>query len=143
MTVPFGPIIAAAATRFEIDPFLIAAVCEHESSFDPWAVRYEQGFYSRYLASMMHLSDTERHGRAFSYGLMQVMGQVAREYGYKGLYLTTLCDPEVGVYYGCLKLSECLKGRPLKDALLRYNGGGDMLYPSRVLPLMDKYSNLV
>lgn len=34
---------------------------------------------------------------ANQWGVMQVMGGVAREVGFKGSFLTELCDPEVGI----------------------------------------------
>jgi soluble lytic murein transglycosylase-like protein len=39
--------IAAAHT---LDPALVCAVIEQESAWNPWAVRYEPGFLSRYVA---------------------------------------------------------------------------------------------
>lgn len=132
------------AAKYSLDPALVAAICEHESQWNPWAMRYEPMFYSRYIAPMLTTgkvkSMTEGAARATSYGLMQVMGQVAREYGFTGQYLTELCDPDVGVDYGCRKLEHCLEvTTDLRVALLAYNGGGNQQYPDMVLPLMAKY----
>lgn len=43
-------------------------------------------------------------GQQASWGLMQVMGAVAREYGYRDSF-TRLCDVSVGLQYGCKHLS--------------------------------------
>ena len=56
----------AAAINAGIDPILVQAVCEHESSWNPWAVRYEPAFYVRYVEAMPGLTDTEKTMRATS-----------------------------------------------------------------------------
>jgi soluble lytic murein transglycosylase-like protein len=124
----------STALNMGINPALVLKICATESSWNPWAIRYEPGFYSRYIEKMTGLTDTEKTMRATSFGLMQVMGQVAREKGFDGKFLVELCDPLNGVTYGCKKLKECLdreKG-DVRSALLRYNGGGDPHYPDRV-----------
>ena len=137
----------SSAIAAGLDPALVMAVIEHESSWNPWAVRYEPAFYARYIASMK-LPETEKTMRATSWGLLQIMGQVAREKGFDDKYLTALCDPINGVVFGCRKLRECVdrerheSGSSTADltaALLRYNGGSDPSYPIIVLGLMDKY----
>jgi len=124
-----------AAGRHGIDPELVAAVIATESSWDAWSVRYEDGFYHRYIDSMTGLTATEKRLRATSFGLMQVMGQTAREFGFSEKWLTQLCSPEMGIEYGCRKLAACLKleNGDVRAGLLRYNGGGDPGYPDRVL----------
>lgn len=125
-----------AAAAHGLDPALVKAVCHHESgNWQPWAIRYEPGFYSRYIEKMAGLSATEKTARAFSYGLMQIMGQTARELGFDGEYLAELLDPVINIEYGCRKLAKCLE-RTYGDvpaALLQYNGGGNPSYPNLVL----------
>ena len=130
----------SAAIAQGLDPALVMAVIEHESSWQPWAVRYEPGFYNTYT-SHMKLPETERTMRATSFGLMQVMGQVAREKGFDGKFLTELLEPVIGVTFGCRKLRECLdkENNAVSAALLRYNGGGNASYPDMVLQFIDKY----
>jgi len=73
------------AAAHALDPALVCAVIEQESAWNPWAVRYEPGFLSRYVAPLYtagKLSATETYTRSMSWGLMQVMGQVAREFGF-------------------------------------------------------------
>lgn len=71
------------------------------------------------------LKDTEWWGQQVSWGLMQVMGGVAREYGLKERFLSILCDPSRGVRYGCLYLAACMKrsNGVMEDALAAYNAG--------------------
>lgn len=45
--------------------------------------------------------DQEWWGQQQSWGLMQVMGAVARELGFRGGYLTQLTDVMTGLNYGC------------------------------------------
>jgi hypothetical protein len=86
-----------AAARQSVWPELICAIVEQESSWDPWALRYEPAFYTRYvepqLARGAIAHEGEARARAFSWGLMQVMGQVAREHGFAVVSLAALCDP--------------------------------------------------
>jgi|HubBroStandDraft_5_1064220.scaffolds.fasta_scaffold02902_4 hypothetical protein len=89
-----------SATRNELDPAIVCAVIEQESAWNPHALRYESAFRARYV-SPLGLSPTEEIARSISWGLMQVMGQVAREYGFAGKFLSELCDPEVGIEIGC------------------------------------------
>lgn len=48
--------------------------------------------------------DQEWWGQRASWGLMQVMGAVARELGYREPYLPELCLPDTNIQYGCLHL---------------------------------------
>lgn len=138
-------IAVTIAKKYGIDAPLVLSVCHHESNWDPWAVRFEPAFFDRYISSMKLLSDTEKTERAFSFGLMQVLGQVAREFGFTGKYLTELCEPAVGIEYGCRKLAKCLKAHngAVTDALLSYNGGAYKEYPEKVLQHYDHYKGVL
>ena len=72
-----------AAETHALWPELVCAIVEQESSWNPWALRYEPEFYEKYVAPQIArgaIDDvTESRARAFSWGLMQVMGQAARE----------------------------------------------------------------
>lgn len=130
-----------AAASHGLDPALVKSICHHESqNWKQWACRYEPGFYGRYIKDMQ-LSVTEKTMRATSFGLMQVMGQVAREFGFAGDFLSELFDPVHNLEYGCRKLVQCMDraNADVKQALLFYNGGGNPRYPDLVLQHMDKY----
>ena len=73
----------AAAPWF--DPALVCAIVEQESSWNTWAMRYEPAFFAKYVAGLYtnnKITASEAYARGFSWGLMQVMGQVAREMGF-------------------------------------------------------------
>lgn len=133
---------AKYAVKYLIDNALICALIEHES--DGWkmyAIRFEPGFYSKYIEQLKGLTATEAYARSFSWGLMQIMGQTARELGFQGKFLAELCDPDIGIDYGCKKLRHCLDRHPNdeKAALLEYNGGSNSNYPNLVLQYRSKY----
>ena len=140
--------IKAAAAKYSLDPQLVASIIWQESRGEPWAVRYEDGFYRRYVEFSTRSqalgyvpSDTlcswasERRMRACSFGLMQLMGQPAREQGCKEPQLTRLLIPAVNLEWGCRFFRWCLnqKGGDVPAALLRYNGGANPTYDDTVL----------
>jgi hypothetical protein len=67
--------------------------------------------------------DAEWWGQQASWGLMQVMGAVARERGFRDADLPGLCVPWVGIYYGVLHLVHLRKRFDGDDMLATYNGG--------------------
>jgi soluble lytic murein transglycosylase-like protein len=129
------------AAKHGLDPAIVAAVCEQESGWSPWAVRFEVGFLHNYVKPANPVSPTTMElMKATSFGLMQVMGLVAMELGWRGYFLTELCDPDIGVDYGCRKLQKCFAthGDP-EPSLRAYNGGGNASYASQVLARVSKY----
>lgn len=68
--------------------------------------------------------DAEWWGQQASWGLMQVMGAVAREMGYAGRHLPGLCQPATGLAVGCIYLSRLVRryGKP-EPAVAAYNAG--------------------
>jgi soluble lytic murein transglycosylase-like protein len=129
-----------------LEPSLVCAVIEQESAWNPWAVRYEPGFLSRYVAPLYtagKLSATEAYTRSMSWGLMQVMGQVAREFGFAADSLPELCEPATGLEFGCRILAKRM-ARARGDAaaaLLAWNGGANPNYPAEVLARTRNYSS--
>ena len=136
---------AAIADEYGLDCALVCAVCHHESeNWNQWAVRYEPAFYTRYIESMKNLTQTEKTMRATSFGLMQVMGQVAREQGFDAKYLTELLDPSKAITQGCKRLKKALdrENGNVPAALLNYNGGGNANYPDLVMKHYGDYTYL-
>ena len=134
------------AAEHDIEPALVCAVIEQESAWNPWAVRYEPGFLSRYVAPLYtagKVSATEAYTRAMSWGLMQVMGQVAREFGFKEASLCELCDPATGIEFGCRILAARLSRArgDVPAALLAWNGGNNANYAAEVLARKRNYSS--
>ncbi len=132
------------AIKYTLDPALVCAVCEQESSWNQWAVRYEPAFFSHYIQPMLNNNTlhtmTEATMRATSFSYMQTMGQVAREMGFSGQFLTQLFDPEVGLDVGCKVLRHKLDAASsVEGGLQLYNGGSDPNYASEVLARVSKY----
>lgn len=129
------------AVQNGLDPAVVCALCEQESAWEPAAIRWEPGFFARYITKQNLTNQTEATARAISWGLMQVMGQVARESGFKGRYLSEMCDPETGITVGCKVFASKLAraGGDLRKALLFWNGGGRPSYADEVLARISKY----
>ena len=133
-----------AAARHDLPPELVCAVCEQESDWDAHAIRYEPAFFDRYVYPMSlkrAISETEARARAFSWGLMQTMGEVAREFGFAGKFLSELCEPGAGLETGCKVLAHKLAVNQgnVERALLAWNGGGNPEYPQEVLARVERY----
>lgn len=124
--------IAHNAETHELPYALIAAVIQVESGGNPWAVRFEPAFYGLiqrggFTAPAGVSRPTEMNARAMSWGLMQIMGQVARERGCKLQYLSQLCNPSDGINWGCRQLAKCrdrfLQRYGWAAVTAAYNGG--------------------
>lgn len=106
------------------DVALFAGWVHAESRWNHYAMRHEPAFLRTYVEPIPGLSPTEKIGRATSWGLLQIMGQTAREFGFTGKYLPELCDPETNLDLACqiLKTRFAIDGN-WDGALARYNGG--------------------
>lgn len=134
-----------AAAAHSLDPALVCAVIEQESSWNTWAMRYEPFFFAKYVATLYtnnKITASEAYARGFSWGLMQVMGQTAREMGFDGTFLSALCDPEQGLAIGCKLLRKKLNAmdNDLTRALLAWNGGANPSYATQVLARRPHYT---
>ncbi len=150
-----------------VDPALVCGLCEVESSWEPWAVKYEEGYRwlwgfgdedaegideghsglivpqssancglnikypkperikdlpeilnDKWEGALLELVEEQ-----ISWGLMQVMGAVARERGLKG-WLTRMLQPEVNLSIG-IKHLQWLEGRwpKTEDIISAWNQG--------------------
>jgi soluble lytic murein transglycosylase-like protein len=144
ISAPLLAIARKAAAAQSLDPALVCAVVEQESAWNPWAMRYEPAFFAKYVAPLFtnnKVTASEAYARGFSWGLMQVMGQVARETGFDGLFLSALCDPEQGLTIGCKVLRkklDAMAGDTLRG-LLAWNGGANAAYATQVLARRAHY----
>lgn len=141
-----------AANKHGLDVMLVAAVCFQESGGDTWASRVEfkrlgKAFASRWkyywrvkeFAKAVNVTEiTETVHQATSWGLMQCMGTVAREHGFKE-DLPKLCKPSVGLEYGCIHLkSKITRWGSIESGLAAYNAGsprkklGSILFVNQV-----------
>ena len=111
-----------------IDVRAIAAVAMTESSGNPFVTRYEEHYTwlvdpEKYAKTNGIQLEQERYFQKTSWGMMQIMGGVAREMGYYGP-LTRLAEPSAGLSWGSKKLALCLrKYGNLTDAVSAYNQG--------------------
>lgn len=130
----------AAAQAHGLDPALVQAVCEQESNWEPWAIRFEPAFKARYVDPQGHPA-TEAVARSISWGLMQCMGEIVRELGFSG-HLASLCEPSVGLEWGCQHLARKLQqaNGDIHKALQLWNGGGNLQYADQVIARMSKYA---
>lgn len=157
-------LIAAQAVAFSLPYNLVHAVVQHESSRDPYAWNPEPPY--RYYVNVVTnqpfrkctpaelasekppadfpsgagARDAEWWGQAASWGLMQVMGAVARELGYKG-HLPGLCDPAAGMKFGCYHLANLRKRYFAQfgwdGVVAAYNAGSPRLLESGLFDNQD------
>lgn len=129
-----------AARKHVLDPALICAVCEQESDWNPWAIRYEPAFQKRYVEPLGLKNQSEIIARAISWGLMQTMLQSVREIGYHD-HAAALCDPFIGLEWGCQLFARKFDaaGSDVPKALQLWNGGGNPLYSQQVMDRVNKY----
>lgn len=148
MTTVFD-LITSTANKYSLDPAIVLALCRVESALDPdawnpepkyryfWDVSKNAPFRLLQHGEIQAKTpppdfpclkgdpDQEWWAQQASWGLMQVMGAVAREHNFHGPYLTAMLRPEVGLEIGCAHLASLLKwssGR-VDSALAAYNGG--------------------
>jgi len=117
--------------KTSLDPDLVRGVISVESSWNSLAMRYEDKYrwlwpgYNQVVAPAGVSFDTEVMQQKTSWGLMQVMGAVAREMGFREKFISRLCNPIVGVRYGCKYLEHMKKNRGWdgEDLISAYNAG--------------------
>ena len=168
---PYTAEIVEYATTHGLRPELIEALVMTESSGVAWAWNPEpkyrwmwdvranrpfRGLLAEEIAAKRPPSDfpclagdpdQEWWAQQASWGLMQIMGAVARELGFKGPYLTALCEPAVNLNLGCLKLAQLMvwsDGHETR-ALAAYNGGkfGNEVPPYRNQAYASKVFNMI
>lgn len=140
--------VTVAATRHGLDSCLLAALVVQESSGDPLAVRHEPRYAYlwdvREWQAFRRLSEEERRSakppedfgapvgvsaatewaqQRTSWGLCQVMGATARQLGFRGRFLSALCEPTLGADYGARYLAGLLERFDAMSALSAYNAG--------------------
>lgn len=116
--------VERASRNFGVDPFLIEAVIQQESSGNADAFRHEPGFYLRYLKGNPEYQGQHPRRISSSYGLMQIMYPTARELGFTG-EPEDLFDIQLNINLGTKLLKKLLdkyKG-DVEKALAAYNGG--------------------
>jgi hypothetical protein len=109
--VPYAKEISQKARKYRVPPELLAALIQEESRFDIWATRTEPHYKLNKVVQRearahskrfngIPTVQTEIDDRSRSYGLMQPMGQVAREQGFNNQFLAELYLPENSIEQG-------------------------------------------
>ena len=115
--------IHTLAASINWSPTLLEAQVVVESAGDPWAFRYEPAFWAHYL---IHNAAAKTHNPfgACSFGLLQIMYEVAVEEGFTGRP-EELWTPATGLMCGVRHLQKLRMWRPSDDhaVLAAYNGG--------------------
>jgi hypothetical protein len=139
----FWPEIVVAARAHGQDPATLAGLVCQESAGNPEAKRHEPN-YRWDFGDDPHEHPTLPPGlslaedlelQKWSYGLCQLMGAVAREYGFAGHLEELLTDTATNLDLGARHLAKQMKRAKgdIRQALLFYNGGGNQLYDDKVL----------
>jgi soluble lytic murein transglycosylase-like protein len=148
-------LITKVASKYGIQPRLIAGMVEVESSGDTWAINPEPKFlkahnkamfdYVRHCGNPVALSNYSKSGMpwATSYGLLQILWPVAYERGLRNPWPTVLSKPEVGLTWGCKHLQWLLdQTNDETKAVAAYNGGmgrPNYSYANKVSAAMQNY----
>lgn len=123
--------ITSLCSEFGLESALVHAIIQAETAGDCWAFRFEPKFQwilpmdqVQKMAKACGISqDSEIMGQRTSWGVMQIMGAVAREFGFNEKF-TKLCVPETGILYGCKQLNRLrAKYKDRKDLISAYNAG--------------------
>ena len=125
--LPFAREFIHQSRRHHVPAPLLAGITQVESRFEPFATRTEPSFQknpivkrsARKWSNAHHglpTAETELQDRSRSYGLMQPMGELAREQGYDSTYLATLYIPDLNIEQGAIKLDSLFK-RYKRDTL--------------------------
>lgn len=122
-------LIDSISTFYKLPKNLLTAIVMKESSWQPNAVRYEPNYawvcdVKTFAKKNNSSEQTEQMLQMTSWGYCQVMGAVAREYGFQG-WLTELVNPELNLKYGARHLKNYLTKHPggINDAISAYNQG--------------------
>ena len=112
---------------YDLPANVVFGVCLTESALEPLSIRHEP--YYRWLYDIANVkpygcsTTTEKAMQKTSWGLMQVMGAVFREYGYRGWLSAIPGDIRAQIEYGCKHLASKIKRYGLEHGIGAYNSG--------------------
>lgn len=137
--------IKNVATRHGLDANLVGALVITVSDGDAGAARFDPLLHKS-GASVHDPEDvkpststveTEMVHQVTSWGLMQIMGFVAREQGYRG-WLTHLCRPKIGLEQGCTHLLKLFnRFGSVEEVVSNYNHGKQRRYVAKLYESED------
>lgn len=123
--------ILKACNNFRLDVNLVNSIIHIESGGNTFKCRFEPTWkyltnVSAHAAKLSISQPTEQNQQSTSWGLMQVMGGVARELGFES-DIPMLTMPDIGVFYGCKKLRQLFdRYGNEEDVIAAYNAGSAM-----------------
>ena len=125
---------------FSLDDIAYGVMQQESSGGTNAKRRFEPGFLKRYLAKRLEPDFeqlAQQYGRdamATSYGPFQTMYRTAYEHGFRGSP-EELEQPDINRQYFEKKFDKDYRatGGRVDKTLLRYNGGGDPSYPTKVM----------
>lgn len=121
------PYIIKWGEKYGVSPDIIYGVIMKESGGIPWAIRYERNYRWLYEPNKVKPSicstESEEMLQKCSWGLMQVMGAVFREYGFTGWLTELATDVDRQIQYGVKHLSKKIKKYGVDRGISAYNAG--------------------
>lgn len=152
----YEDIIIKSAESFRLDANLIRSIISTESSGITTATRFEPNWH--YFNNVQSFADKlgipreeEEKKQATSWGLMQVMGGVARDLGFTD-DISMLLVPDIGIFYGSKKLRQLFDRYGDEDKVVSaYNQGSpkekngmflNQRYCDRVYTFLRQYRKL-
>lgn len=143
--LPFFHFVSEAASKYEICPRTLAALCLTESNFNPWAVRFEPKW--RYFSGLRRNAkknnttiSTMRTLYQMSFGLCQIMGGRYYDEGGQGLP-TELFDPEVNLEYAAKIVSKIFERHHYPWEVYAIYNAGSLRYDENHKLLNEKNVN--
>lgn len=136
----YAALLAALCKEYSVPYDLALSIIEQESGGSNLCFRHEPKVLKDYELKVFVVESAKFYAkktgdsfasemilRASSLGLMQVLGQKAREYGFEKP-LIQVCDPENGLRLGLRILSDLLKKYANEtDVIASYNAGSPLM----------------
>lgn len=144
----YREIIYSTAEEHNLDGRLVEAIVRVESSGNADAFRFEPKFWSRYLAKLAEYKGANPRRVSSSYGLMQIMYQVAKERGFEG-DPEELFIPKINLFWGCNHLQFLVEwsrnyttvspAKQMEAVVAAWNGGRGGNKPTEILLRNGQY----
>lgn len=121
-------VIIQKAKEYGIEPALLLAICDIESSNIPQSARYEEGYkwtvdIDKHARRQNITYKTEKALQSMSWGLGHIMGATARFHGYNG-FIPELAIPQIGLTWVCIHIKFLAKKySDPTDLVAAYNAG--------------------
>lgn len=128
------PLVQEIAATHKLDFRLVDAIISAESSYLPYALRYEPtctyDYSYQFYASHTNVTPaTELTLQHFSIGLCQIMGFKARELSFIDPF-PLLFEPKVNIEIGCRFIAKLKQKYPaIEDQVASYNSGSPIVIP--------------